>query len=120
MKQQVVLGDLTTQLHNLRIHAVQANAFFLLAAEDERATMFEEDRRIVLGFLARGVFKRAIVEDVAILIDFDERRSLVFRSAFENVGKMLDVDVDATCDERRLSTDRHGKRVQGEIDRPHR
>jgi hypothetical protein len=52
------------------------------------------------------VIKRAIVEDVAVLVDLDKRDALVLRRGFNDRAEMFDVDIDRARDKRRLTRDR--------------
>jgi len=54
----------------------------------------------------REVIEGAVVEDVAVLVDLDERDALVFRGGFNDLAEVFDVDVDRARDEGRLAGDR--------------
>src|SRR2546421_10677754 len=72
-------------------------------AKPDRLTVLEIDP--VLLVLADEV-EGAVVEDVAVLEDLDERASLVRGGGAEDVGQLGAVGVDRPRDERRLGADR--------------
>ena len=92
----------------------------LFLAEDQRLAVLEVDRRVALGVLVGGVFEGAVVEDVAVLVDLDERRADVLGGALEDVFEVLHVHVDRPRDERRLGGDRDAHRADRVIRRAHR
>ena len=73
-----------------------------------------EDEHPVLADLAVGeVAPRAVVEDVAVLEDLDERRALVPAGPLERPLEVLGVGVDRAGDERRLGGERDRQRLIG-------
>ena len=67
--------------------------------------VFEADLVVLaLRLLAQEV-ERAVVEDVAVLVDLDEGRSLVLGGPAEDLRQVLPIVVDRACDERRLDAE---------------
>ena len=60
--------------------------------------MLQFDDVVCLGGAVRGVRPSTIIEDVAVLVDFDKGRSFVFSSPFEDGSEMFDVHVDGSSD----------------------
>src|SRR5439155_4360057 len=65
----------------------------------------------ILLLLANGV-ERAVVVDVAVLVDLDERRTPVRRGTPKHAGQPGLVGVDRAGDERRLRAERDGERIE--------
>jgi hypothetical protein len=106
VEQQVILGDALTQLDDLGIHAVEANTLVAVLAEDQRLAVFQLDRGLGLGLAIGGVVERAVVEDIAVLVNLDERGTTVLGGALQHRAQVLDVCIDRTGDERPFATDR--------------
>jgi len=79
--------------------------------------VFQHERVVCLDVATRGVFEGAVVEDVAVLIDLDERYADVLGSPLERGGQVLDIHVDRTGNERGFAADGHGDWVQRIVDR---
>ena len=60
--------------------------------------------------------ERAVVVDVAVLEDLDERRAAMRGRAAQDVGQALLVGVDRARDERRLGAEREAERVERVVD----
>ena len=67
--------------------------------------MLQFDLHLLFGRTVGGKVKGAVVEDNAILVDFDECGSLMFRCAVQRVLQMFDIDIDRAGHERRLTAD---------------
>ena len=88
--------------------------------EDDRFAVGEPDLVVhALGLLAQQV-ERAVVEDVAVLVDLDERGAAVGGRLPEHLGQVLAVVVDRSGDERALGAECDGDRVERVIDRAER
>ena len=70
-----------------------------IAAEDHGPAVLEHQRVVALARLVGEVVERAVVEDVAVLEDLDERRAAVGVRAPQDLLQMLGLDVDAAGDE---------------------
>ena len=73
-----------------------------------------------LGGFVGGVVVGAIVEDVAVLVDLDERRADVLGGALQDVFQMLHIDVDRAGGECRLGADGDADRADRIFRRAHR
>jgi hypothetical protein len=68
--------------------------------EDERLAVHERDRPLGAGRRVLQQVEGAVVEDVAVLVDLDERGALVLGGLPEHVGEPLAVGVHGAPDER--------------------
>ena len=57
-----------------------------------------------------------VVEDVAVLEDLDERRTLVLVGPAQDLVQVLGLDVDAAGDERGLRAEGQRDRVEGMVE----
>src|SRR5262249_45095366 len=73
MHKQIIDADAIAQRHDLWVQAVQPDALVAIFAEDERLTMLQIKRVVGLDALVGGVLEDAVVENLAVLIDLDER-----------------------------------------------
>src|SRR5436190_23073249 len=104
MYQQIIFSDaVLTNCHDFRMSAVHPNAFLTVLAEDHGLAMLEIEHAIGANSAFGEIVKRAIVEDVAVLIDLDKRHALVFRGSFHDPAEMFDVDIDRARHEGRLT-----------------
>ena len=108
------LGDVD---HAQRPVRVLDDALLALGAEPDPLAVLEVD---AVALLLAHVVERAVVVDVAVLEDLDERRAAVARRRAEDVREAFLVGVDRARDERRLGADRHGQRVERMVERAHR
>ena len=87
MHQQVVFGDaIFTNRDYFRMRAIHANALVALLSENHRLAVFEIEHAIGTDRALREIIERMIVEDVAVLIDLDERNALVLRCASSTIA----------------------------------
>jgi hypothetical protein len=93
------------------------HAPFPFLAEADRLLVLEAD--LILGLLLDRV-ERAVVVDVAVLVDLDQRRPLVRGGAAQDLGQVLLVGVDRARHEGGLRAQRDRDRVEGPVERPHR
>ena len=94
--------------------------FVAVLAEDERLAVDELERRVGFGFAFLGVGPGAVVEDVAVLVDLDERGARVLGGPLEHFAQVLDLGVDRAGDERGFAADRDRERMERVVDRAHR
>ena len=85
---------------------MQANALVAVLAENQRLAVLQVQGVVSLDALVGSVFKDAVVEDLAVLVNLNKGRPLVRRGAPEDLGQMLDIDVDRARDKSRLGADR--------------
>ena len=89
-------------------------------AEANRLTVREVDEHCVTGVLLGDRVERAIVEDVAVLEDFDDRTALVIMGSTEHLLHVTAIHVVRASDKGRLGAERHRDGVERLIDRTHR
>ncbi len=71
-------------------------------------------------FFPGDVGERPVVEDVAVLVDLDERRALVLVGLAEHGLHVLAIHVVGTGDEAGLGPDRDRNRIEGVVERSER
>ena len=91
-----------------------------LLAEADRLAVVERDEHRRPVCLARNLLEGAVVEDVAVLIHLDERRSVVGVGRGEGLLHVGPVHVVGPRDEGRLGADGQADRVEGMVDRAER
>ena len=91
---------------------VQADALVAVLAEDQRLAVLEHERVVsALMSFSVSVVEGAVVEDVAVLEDLDERRALVRVARADDLLQVLGLDVDRCA--RRRSPRRRARREIG-------
>src|SRR5271163_3901818 len=75
--QNVVHRDSLTELDRLRLEAVEAQTLVAILAEQERSAMLQVNDGVGLDARVGGVFEYAVVENLAVLINLDERGPFV-------------------------------------------
>src|SRR5579863_7133857 len=65
----------------------------------------------------REVEPRAIVKDIAVLQNLDERRAFMRGGVFQGLFQVLLEDVDGASDESRLRANRERNRIEGAVER---
>ena len=82
--------------------------------------MFEIEHAVGAdGSLGERV-ERAVVEDVAVLVDLYEADALVCGSRLDHRGEMLHVNVNCARNERRFARNRERERRDGVVNHAHR
>ena len=112
VNQRSALVDTVAELHHLEAVAVHADALVAVLAEDQRLAVLEQELIVGLAVLVGDVREGAVVEDVAVLQDLDERGAAVLVGAANHLLQVLGLDVDAARDEGGLGAERHGDRVK--------
>ncbi len=97
--EQIALGDAVAELHDFEVEAVQADALVAVLAEDQRLAVFELDDVLAAGVFFGEIDPGAVVEDVAVLQDFDVGRAFVRGGLFQSVFQVLLEDVHRARDE---------------------
>ena len=95
-------GAASSDRHDLRAHAVEADPLVALLAEDHRLAVLQDEHPILFHRLVGEVAPCAIVEDVAVLQHLHECRSPVLARAMQHLLQVLGVRVDRSSDEARL------------------
>ena len=81
---------------------VEHDAALAVGAEADRLAVLELDEHVGACFLGGDPLERAVVEDVAVLVDLDERAALVLVRPAERLHHALAVHVVGAGHERRL------------------
>lgn len=79
--------------------SVEADGFGFVFAEDEGVSFFEDEHLVVAVFLGVDGVPGGVVEDDAILEDFDEGDAGVVMGGGEGFHHVLDVVIDGSGDE---------------------
>ena len=77
MDEQIFFRDATAELHDLEIEPVQPNALVAILPKNERLAVLELHHVLAACIFLRKLEPRAIIENIAVLQDFNVRRSLV-------------------------------------------
>src|ERR1700730_13936793 len=101
-------------------HPVHPDSLVAILAKDERLAVLKDQLMLGLDALVAHVVECAIVEDIAVLENLDERRAAMVMCALEGVAEMFLLDVDGTRNESSMRAKRHGDRVEWEIHRSRR
>ena len=121
MNQNVGFGDaILADGDNFGMGSFHANPKISILAEDHRLAMFQV-QDLILAHAAFGeVIEGMIVEDVAVLIDLQERHAFVSGRGFDHRAQVLDVNVDGARDEGCFAGDRQRQRINRIVDYAHR
>ena len=90
------------EMDDFELHSIEANAHVPVLAVDQRLAMLQVDDVIDAGILLREIEPRAVVEDVAVLQDFDVGGAAVRRGFPQRVLQVLLEDVHRARHERRI------------------
>ena len=100
--EQPVLADVG-DLDDLALaELVEDHAALVVGAEADRLAVVQLDEHVGARFLGGDPLERAVVEDVAVLVDLDERGALVLVRAPERLQHVLAVHVVGAGHERGL------------------
>ena len=91
--QERVLADIGDVDDLERAVRPEDNATISLGSEADRLAVLEWDQHVGVNVLAGHLFERAVVEDVAVLVDLDERRAVVRVGVPEHLLHVLAVHV---------------------------
>ena len=87
-------------------------ATLVLLAEADRLAGLEHDHVVLARLLLAHGVEGAVVEDVAVLVDLDERRALVLGGGAQDLSHMAAVGVHRARHERGLRAERERERVE--------
>ena len=109
--EQIFFGEAVAvaEVDDFEIEAVHADAFVAILSEDERLAVFEVDDLFAARVFFGERFPRAVVEDIAILQNFDVGGALMRGGFLRGFFEVLLEDIDGAGDER-------GFRADGERD----
>src|SRR6185436_3863480 len=102
--------------HDFRMETPQPDPLVTVLAEDHRLAVLQHEHPVLADLAVREVPPRAVVEDVAVLEDLDERRAVVQPRPLERLLEVLRVGIDAAGDERGLGGERDGQRLDRRVD----
>ena len=91
----------------------EPDALVAVLAEDHRLAVLEHEHPVLADLAVGEVAPGAVVEDVAVLEDLDERRAVVAAGPLERLLEVLGVGVDRAGDERRLGGEGDRQRLIG-------
>src|SRR3954451_17284596 len=97
------------------LHTAANHAALALGAEPDRRAVLEPDLVVLPLPLGSNGVERAVVEDVAVLVDLDEGRAVVRRGGAQRLGHVLLVSVDRAGDERRFRAERKRDGIEGMV-----
>ena len=100
--------------------AAEAQPLALARAEPDRLAVLQPDQQVTTGRRVLYRPERLVVEDRAVLVDLDERRSPVIRRGPQHAGEVLAVGVDRAGHEPGLGADGERQRVERGVQRAER
>ena len=106
------IDDLAT---SFRAHP---DALLVVGTEAYRLAVLEVDAVLGPSVLRGQRQERAVVEDVAVLVDLDERGAPVGGGPAQHFGQVLVFDIDRAGDEGSLGPERDRHRVEGMSSEP--
>src|ERR1700675_685135 len=115
VNEKILFRDAVAELDDFEIEAVHANALVAILAEDERLAVLELDDVVAARVLFGDAFPRAVIEDVAVLQDFDVGRALVRGGFLQSVLQMLLENVHGAGQERRFRANRQRNGIERAI-----
>src|ERR1700727_2881630 len=107
MYPQIIRANGCAQIHYRRPKTFQTDAFFPLCAEDQRLALLEEQGLHRLAAFLGKDFESAVIENIAVLIDLEERRAFMAITAQQHLLQVLGVPVHAAGYKAGIRT--HGK-----------
>ena len=115
---EVGFGDAVAQLDDFDVAiGLAANAFVAILAEDERLAVFELDDVFAASVFFGDAGPGTVIENVAVLQDFDEGGAFVGGGVFERVFEVGLEDVHGARDESGFGADGQRDRIEGAIER---
>src|SRR5229473_4622096 len=117
MHHEILLRDAVAELHDLGPLPVHPNTLLAILAEDQRLAMLEHQLMIGLDLLVRHIVESAVIENIAVLQNLDERGPTMGMRALEHLALMLLLDVHRAGDEAGAGTERERDRIKRIIDR---
>src|ERR1044072_4266694 len=116
----LVQSRLAPQLDDLGARTVHTDAVVAVLAEDHRLAVLKIEHALGAHRPLGEGLERAVVEDVAVLVDLDEADALVLGRRLDYRIETLHVDVDGAPDKGRLACYRQRERRDGVVDDAHR
>ena len=118
---QVGFADAVAELHDFDIPIRGATyTLFAIFAEDHGLAVFQLQYILAAGFFFGDPEPSAVVEDIAILQNLDERRTLVSGCCFEGLLEMALKDIDGASNESGFRADGQRNGVEWAIGRAER
>src|ERR1700676_150692 len=115
---QIGFADAVAELHDFNVAiGGAANALFAILAEDHGLAVFELQNVLAAGFFFGDPEPGTVVEDIAILQNFDERRTFVGGRCFKRVFEMALEDVHGASNESGFSADGQRNRIEWAVGR---
>ncbi len=105
---------------NLRLEAVDDDPLVLGLAKHKWFAVFEHQLGVGLGLPVKQVTKSHVIEDVAVLVDLNQRGALVLKSAGQHLGHVLGLTVDGPRHKCRVCTECQRERPEGVVQGAHR
>src|SRR5271155_1140525 len=115
MHQQIFFGDAISQGDYFEIETDEANSLVAILAEDQRLAVFELDDLLASGFFFGDGFPSAVVENIAVLQDFDVGGTLMRCWFPQGFFQVLLEDVHGARDESGFGTERERERTERAI-----
>ena len=117
-----IVGEDQAGVGTIRVDDAQAGGrdgqpLVLVLTEEHRLAVFEIEQALVADVAVGVVGEGAVVEDVAVLQNFDEGGAVMLGGALDRRGQVLGVGVEAARDEGRLGGEGDGERIERALGR---
>src|ERR1044072_3037434 len=109
---QIAGAVFSTQFNYHRFKAIQADAFVLLCAKDQRLALLHEKCLLRFAAFFKEYFESAVVEYVTVLVDLQEGSAFVCMAAFQQLLQVLGITVHAAGNESSISAHSQCQRVE--------
>ena len=110
---QIGFADAVAELHDFNVAiGAAAKALFAILAKDHGLAVFELQNVLAAGFFFGDPEPGAVVEDIAILQNFDERRTFMGGRCLKRVFEMALEDVHGSGNESCFSADGKRNRIE--------
>src|SRR5206468_12685227 len=94
---QIICTMAFIQVNNNGSKSIEFDSFIPVGPKDQRLTIFQKKGFVGLASFLSKNFKGPIVEDVTILIDLQERSTVVRMCSCQHGLQMLGISVHAPC-----------------------
>ena len=117
MNQELRVRLIRSDWYRLWLQSVQGDALVQFLAVNHRFAALQNQQVVVLDLAIREGIPSAIIKNIAILQDFNERGTFVLSGLIEGLTQMLRIEVNASGHEGRVGRQDYCQRVEGVIQR---
>lgn len=110
-----VFGDIRG-LCDFQFKVFEDDTVLFFFSEDERLSIGEEELEVVFGVSFGEIEEGSVVEDVTVLVNFNERSPFVCGGACEDLVHVSRFAVDGACDEGGVGAEDEAEGIDGCVD----